>query len=494
MNLDPPAGDIVVTPSKLVAVTGAARGLGAALTRRLRAAARRKLADHRGVYTLVNAGTWAHRATVLAAPRSGMPCLVDADAVEVVMRMPGQLAHQATSGPLPPLPNGATFAGFRIVRPLGSGGMGEVYLVEHPRLPRQEALKVMAADVSGNAEYRSRFIREADLAAALWHPHIVGVHDRGEHAGRLWLSMDYVDGSDCARLLRERYPAGMPRSEVVEIVGAVARALDYAHDRGVLHRDVKPANILLTKEVSSQRRALLTDFGIARRIDDVSGLTATNMTLGTVDYTAPEQLAMDSPVDGRADQYALAATAFHLLTGAPPFAHANPAAVISGHLNNAVPAAGAVRPELADHDAALRRALAKHPHDRFDCCQDFADALRGERGSRRRCRTSAAITRLAPVRSATAAASATKPPVMRPATVVPTILALMLIASIVFVGIQVGSSRQSVPSVDAPPTTETIAPTEHRQVVQEHRLPPPQTSLTMRHSRPTNSTQTPGSG
>lgn len=196
------------------------------------------------------------------------------------------------------------FAGYMIVRLLGSGGMGEVYLAEHPRLPRQDALKILGTDISAGEEYRQRFIREADLAAKLWHPNIVRVNDRGEFNGQLWIAMDYVDGTDAASLLRDRYPAG----EVAAIITAIASALDHAHQRGLLHRDVKPANILLGNPADDdERRILLGDFGIARDIGDVSGLTATNMTVGTLPYAAPEQL-MDDQVDGRADQYALAAT------------------------------------------------------------------------------------------------------------------------------------------------------------------------------------------
>ena len=117
-----------------------------------------------------------------------------------------------------------TFAGYRIVRLLGSGAMGEVYLAEHPRLPRRDALKVLPADVSADPDYRARFEREADLASTLWHPHIVSVHDRGEYKGQLWISMDYVDGQDAGRLLADRYPAGMPADQVVQIVTAVASA------------------------------------------------------------------------------------------------------------------------------------------------------------------------------------------------------------------------------------------------------------------------------
>ena len=211
-----------------------------------------------------------------------------------------------------PIAEGAVFAGYTIQRLLGSGGMGEVYLVQHPRPPRQEALKILPASVSADPDYRQRFAREADIAASLWHPHIVAIHDRGEHDGQLWITMDYVEGTDAARLVRERYPHGMPPKDVLDVVAAIADALDYAHERFLLHRDVKPANILLSDPRKGERRIVLADFGIARGVDDSNGLTATNMTVGSVAYAAPEQLT-GKVLDGRADQYALAATAFHLL-------------------------------------------------------------------------------------------------------------------------------------------------------------------------------------
>jgi serine/threonine-protein kinase len=274
-----------------------------------------------------------------------------------------------------PLGRGQVFAGYTIVRLLGSGGMGEVYLAEHPRLPRPDAIKVLPADVSADREFRDRFNREADLAAKLYHPHIVGVHDRGEFDGQLWIAMDYVEGTDAGQLLKTHYPNGMPEQDVCAIITAVASALDYANQRGLLHRDVKPANILLTEPEDGERRVLLADFGIARQIAEVSGLTATNMTVGTVTYAAPEQL-MGSSLDGRADQYALAATAFHLLTGTAPYEHSNPVAVISQHLNAVPPKLGDRRPELAHLDDVLSMALAKDPEERFDRSRDFAAALR----------------------------------------------------------------------------------------------------------------------
>jgi serine/threonine-protein kinase len=271
-----------------------------------------------------------------------------------------------------PLHNGEEFAGYTIERLLGTGGMGEVYLAQHPRLPRHDALKILSAGPTADDEFRARFIREADLAATLWHPHIVGVLDRGEFNGRLWISMDFVDGTDAGRLIRERYPRGMPEHDVCEIVTAVADALDFGHERHLLHRDVKPENILVTD--GQRRRVLLTDFGIARRMDEVSNLTDDNVAVGTISYVAPEQL-LGKPLDGRADQYALAATAFRLLTGAPPFDDANRAVVISHHLGTPPPRISERRPELAHLDSVLIRALAKDPQHRYPSCLEFARAL-----------------------------------------------------------------------------------------------------------------------
>ncbi|OMC02459.1 hypothetical protein A5733_02125 [Mycobacterium sp. NS-7484] len=250
--------------------------------------------------------------------------------------------------------------------------MGEVYLADHPRLSRQDAIKVLSSQLSEDSEFIERFRREADLSASLWHPYIVGVHDRGECDNRLWLSMDYVEGTDAARLLADS-PGGLPVSEVADIVDAIAVALDFAHDRGLLHRDVKPANILLTTD--GDRRILLADFGIGREIGTTNGLTATGLTIGTVSYAAPEQL-MGDDLDGRADQYALAATAYHLLSGHPVFEHSNPTIVISRHLNATPGRLVDQRAEFAFLDPVLQQALAKVPDERYPSCTLFAQALR----------------------------------------------------------------------------------------------------------------------
>jgi serine/threonine-protein kinase len=267
-----------------------------------------------------------------------------------------------------------TFDGYTVLRPLGSGGMAEVYLARHPRLPRHDALKILSEAITADGDFRERFQREADLAAALWHPNIVAVHDRGEFDGQLWIAMDYVDGTDAARLVKDRYPAGMPIRDVCAVVTAVAAALDYAHGQGLLHRDVKPANILVADPRDGKRRILLADFGIARPLGDISGLTATNFIMGTVTYAAPEQL-MGADIDGRADQYALAASTFHLLTGVPPYEHSNPVAVISRHLTAPLPKLSDRRPELTNLDEVLSKGLAKDRADRFETCGDFAAAL-----------------------------------------------------------------------------------------------------------------------
>ncbi len=282
-------------------------------------------------------------------------------------------------GQRPSIASGAPFAGYTILRPLGAGGMAEVYLALHPRLPRRDVIKVLAEAITADREFRERFNREADLAATLWHPHIVGVHDRGEFNGQLWISMDYVEGTDASRLVKEQYQDGMPIHEVCAIVQAVGGALDYAHERGLLHRDVKPANILLTHPDDGERRILLADFGVARHLGDISGITETNVAVGTVAYAAPEQLT-GANIDGRADQYALAATAFHLLTGAPPFQHSNPIAVISQHLHEDPPRLSDYRPDLEHLDEVFFKALAKNPEDRFARCRVFSAAISEEAG------------------------------------------------------------------------------------------------------------------
>ncbi|CAM3819950.1 serine/threonine-protein kinase [Tsukamurella ocularis] len=267
------------------------------------------------------------------------------------------------------LEQGEVFAGYTVVRRLGAGGMGEVYLAQHPRLPRQDAIKVLPPHLASDEAFRLRFLREADLAAGLNHPNIVGVLDRGDDDGRLWLSMPYIDGVDAAERLRSS-PHGLPLADVAAIISDTASALDYAHRRGVLHRDVKPANVLLDGS-----RALLSDFGIARAAGDTSDLTATGTTIGSVAYAAPEQLRGE-PVGPAADIYSLAATTYALLTGLRPFDRSSPAAVVAAALEAQVPSALSARPDLPPTiDAVLARGMARAPHDRPATAGQFAAEL-----------------------------------------------------------------------------------------------------------------------
>lgn len=198
--------------------------------------------------------------------------------------------------------------------------------------------------------------------------------------------MEFVDGADAYGLMTEKYRGGLPAELVVRIVTAVAGALDFAHSRDVLHRDVKPANILLGGDYSTgdatiggaatggADRIMLADFGVARWVSHASDLTGTEVTVGTVTYAPPEQLT-GRPLDGRADQYALAANAFHLMTGGPPFDDSNPAVVIGQHISARPSAIATYRPELAGFDPVFTRAMAKEPRDRYDRCRDFAHAM-----------------------------------------------------------------------------------------------------------------------
>ncbi|ORA84095.1 serine/threonine protein kinase [Mycobacterium malmoense] len=264
------------------------------------------------------------------------------------------------------LASGATFAGYTVARRLGSGATGDVYLVQDPRSSRWLALKVLSPPLSTDRDFRRRFRVETPIATNLYYPHIVAVHDRGEFEDQPYIVMEYVEGITAVRLMADRFPAVSPAGEALAILTDIAGALDYAHQRGLLHRDVKPANILLTDQGRGEQRILLADFGIAP-------------PAGTVAYAAPEQL-MGADTDGRADQYALAATVFHLLTGAPPVEHSDPAAALRQLLDDAPPRLSDQRPELARLDGVFAAALAKRPADRFGTCSEFAEAANEQAG------------------------------------------------------------------------------------------------------------------
>ncbi|WP_029928337.1 serine/threonine-protein kinase [Nocardia otitidiscaviarum] len=264
-----------------------------------------------------------------------------------------------------------SYGGYRVERTLGSGGMGTVYLAQHPRLPRKDALKVLADRYRDDEGFRARFLREADIAARLQHPNLVAVRDRGEHNGRLWIAMQYVAGIDAAELVR-RGP--VEPSRAVWILTEAAHGLDEVHRAGLLHRDVKPANILIASPVDGPERVLVTDFGIARPADDSATLDGSGGFAATLSYAAPEQINGE-PVDRRTDVYALGCTLYQLLTGSVPFPRDSTAAVMYAHLNEAPPKPSAANPFVpAELDGVIATALAKDPAQRYPSCGGLAAA------------------------------------------------------------------------------------------------------------------------
>lgn len=248
--------------------------------------------------------------------------------------------------------------------------MGSVYLARHPRLPRRVALKLLKRELFHDSEIAARFEREANVVAGLDHPGIVTVFDRGVEGDQRWIEMRYIDGVDASSL----GPAGLAPEQAIWVIGQVAEALDFAHGVGVLHRDVKPANILLARSNGQIERVLLADFGIARLRDDTMNLTHTGGINATLAFASPEQITA-VPVDGRTDQYSLTCTLYWLLTGRAPFGSENPAAVIKGHLQDPPPPVRGFRPDLPPAlDQVLARGLAKRPQERFGSCSELAAA------------------------------------------------------------------------------------------------------------------------
>ncbi|WP_157555141.1 WD40 repeat domain-containing serine/threonine protein kinase [Nocardia crassostreae] len=266
---------------------------------------------------------------------------------------------------------GTIFAGYLIRRRIGAGGMGAVYLAGHPRLPMDIALKILDPDLGRDSDARARFHREAEIAARLRHPNIVQVYDRGSEGEHLWIAMDYIDGPDAGQLLRT---GPLDPHATVDLIAQAARALDYAHRNGVLHRDIKPANLLVASNGEPRNHLYLTDFGIARSLDDTATLTTS--IRATLAYAPPELLAGE-PLDQRADVYSLGGTLYHLLTGALPYPRNNLAAVMHAHLQEPPPRPSALRPYLPTAlDEVIAIALAKDRTLRFPTCTALADAAR----------------------------------------------------------------------------------------------------------------------
>jgi serine/threonine protein kinase len=270
---------------------------------------------------------------------------------------------------------GIEIAGYRIEARIGRGGMGEVYRAVQLSLGRRVALKVLAPELAADDVFRRRFLRESRIAAGIDHPNIIPIYEAGEDGGLLYITMRYVEGSDLARLLERE--GRLAPARALAIIGQVAGALDAAHARGLVHRDVKPANILLAgSELGGH--CYLCDFGLIKQVDAeqmLSALTATDQFVGTIPYVAPEQIE-GRDMDGRTDVYSLGCVLFHCLTGAVPFDGATDVEVVFAHLREPPPRVSAAVPSLpAGVDAVIARALAKAREDRYPTCSALVAGL-----------------------------------------------------------------------------------------------------------------------
>ena len=266
---------------------------------------------------------------------------------------------------------GKVIAGYRIEERVGRGGMGVVYRAEHLNLRRRAAIKIIAPDLAESEGFRERFTREARIAAALQHPNIVTVYDAGEVDGILYLAMQYIEGNDLSAMLRK--DGRLRPYRAIDVCRQVASALDAAHAMGLIHRDVKPANVLI-----EGRTAFLTDFGLTKRMDGThTELTRAGDVVGTIHYVAPEQIE-GNQVSARSDVYSLGCLLYHCLTGQVPFSRDTDVAVIYAHLSEPPPKLTALRPELAKGlDGVIAKALDKSPDRRFPTCTDLINAARG---------------------------------------------------------------------------------------------------------------------
>jgi len=262
---------------------------------------------------------------------------------------------------------GSSFAGFTIERTLGHGGMGIVYLARQVRLDRLVALKVIRPELAQDEHFRARFQSESRTAASIENPQVVTVFGAGERDGLLYVAMQYVPGRDLGRQIAARGP--LPAGEAASLIGQVADGLDAVHEAGLVHRDVKPANVLVgePETFGDEPTAFLTDFGLAKIAASTSGLTATGEVIGTIDYMAPEQID-GRRVDARTDVYALGCVLFHAVTGRVPFPERESSSKMWAHLNEPPPGVGLAL------DPVIRRAMAKDPGDRYPSAGDLGRA------------------------------------------------------------------------------------------------------------------------
>ena len=268
---------------------------------------------------------------------------------------------------------GATLAGYRIEAQIGRGGMGVVYRATQLDLGRTVALKVIAPELAEDEDFRARFVAECRTAASIDHPNVIPLFEAGEAEGTLFLAMRHVSGTDLRALIKEEGSLELDRA--ARIIDSTAAALDAAHERGLVHRDVKPANVLVAMQ-GGREHVYLTDFGLTKQVGSAARMTQTGHWVGTIDYVAPEQIE-GKPTDARADIYALGCVLFQTLTGKVPFARGSEPAKLYAHLSEPPPKVSDLRPEVAaEIDAVVQRAMAKRPEDRFPSAGDLGRAAR----------------------------------------------------------------------------------------------------------------------
>ncbi len=340
---------------------------------------------------------------------------------------------------------GEEIAGWVIESRLGVGGMGEVFLAQHPRLPRLDAIKVLSPQLGADDAFRHRFFRESELVCGLVHPHVVTVYDRGEYEGLLYFAMQYVSGGDLRQRLRESGPLSV--DVALTIVSQLASALDAAHQSGLVHRDIKPENVLLMPGPPDRPFAVLADFGISRVETSSTLVTADGQLLATPAYAAPET-ARGERVDGRADQYALGCLLFELLSGDVPFPRDTPMAALIAHINDPVPALGGDGPVARALAPVFERVLAKQPDERYPSCQDFAAAATAAVAALSLDSDTNRVTR--PAAQAAAPAPTSAPPGPRRRRW-PWAVAIAVVAVLVAVSVLVGVAGGSKGSAALPP-------------------------------------------
>lgn len=328
--------------------------------------------------------------------------------------MTGEIPPAAIPPAVGDFPAGSQIASYRIEQLIGRGGMAVVYRASDVRLDRQVALKVLSQDLARDTAFRQRFILESRSAAAVDHPNVIPVFEAGEAEGVLFIAMRYVVGQDVRALVDRE--GKLPAARVVNIVVQVASALDAAHAHGLIHRDVKPANMLLAtvSDGRSPDHVYLSDFGLSKQSLATSSLTSTGQFLGTLDYMSPEQIE-GRTVDGRTDLYALGCAAFEMLVGDPPFRREQNLAVMWAQISAAPPSVRQWRPDLSPEvDKVLARALAKSPADRQPTCLEFARELHAACAPLTPATAAGPAAPVAPTRPPTELAHAAPPPVGSP--------------------------------------------------------------------------------